>query len=81
MTICWNIPFFFEPVFVVSLFIYLHFYLLVLQANYIKTTGEHLRKGVTPVKLVSIVLKITLLWIFLSVLLSGFKNQCSENHF
>ena len=75
MTICWYISFFFEPVFAVSFFIYLHFHFLLLQEICIKITGEHLRKGVTPVKLFCKVLKVTSSWILLIPHVSGFKNH------
>ena len=83
MTICRSISFFFELVFAVSLlfiylFIYLHFHLLVSRAICIKTTGEHSRKGVTPVKLVSKILKPISFCIFLSALVSGVKNHLFE---
>lgn len=80
MTICWNISFFFEPVFALSLFIYLHFHWLLLQVFYIKIIGEHSTKGVTSVKLFSKVLKITSFWIFLIALVSEFKNHLLEKH-
>lgn len=47
----------------------------------IKTTKEHSRKDVTPVKAFSKVLKITASWMFFIVLVSGFKNQRFQKHF
>ena len=47
----------------------------------IKTTKEHSRKDVTPVKAFSKVLNITSSWMFFIVLVSGFKNQRFQKHF